>query len=149
MEIKMYKICSKCKEEKLFSEFSKDKSRKDGFDSRCKSCVKEYQKDSKDDLRDYHKEYREINRSKRAAWDAKRRATKLQATPVWLTSCHLKEIENFYKQAQYLQQQTGQKYHVDHIIPLQGREVCGLHVPWNLQVVLAKENLSKSNKLLE
>lgn len=79
------------------------------------------------------------------AWTAKRRAAKLQRTPLWLTQAHHKQIEQFYWEAAEVSKVVGEFYHVDHIVPLQGKTVSGLHVPWNLQILPAKENLSKGN----
>lgn len=69
--------------------------------------------------------------------------------PSWLTKEDFVQIRELYICAQMFKLYTGQEYHVDHIVPLQGENVCGLHVPWNLQVILAKENLSKSNTLID
>lgn len=101
------------------------------------------------EIAEYKKRYQESNPAKMNAIRAKRRSAKLQATPSWLTKQDYKQIEEFYKEAQRLKLETGQEYHVDHIVPLQGKKVCGLHVPWNLQVLEASENRKKSNKLLE
>jgi hypothetical protein len=79
---------------------------------------------------------------------AKRRSSKLQRTPPWLNKDHLKQIAQYYQQAKQLQKETGIVHHVDHIIPLQGKTVSGLHVPWNLQILTASENIIKSNKIL-
>jgi hypothetical protein len=87
--------------------------------------------------------WRKENKSKIAASNAKRRAEKLRATPSWVD---LKTIEAFYVEAQRLSKQTGLKHHVDHTVPLKGKGVCGLHVPWNLQVIPAVENMRKGNK---
>lgn len=77
---------------------------------------------------------------------ARRRAKKLQATPPWLTDDHKKSIAAIYRRAVQLTKETGTEYHVDHIVPLAGRNVRGLHVPWNLQVITASENHRKWNK---
>lgn len=71
---------------------------------------------------------------------------KLNRTPAWLTAIDYERIQNEYKLAEILRKLTNQQWHVDHIIPLQGKIVSGLHVPSNLRVVVAKENIAKSNK---
>ena len=58
-------------------------------------------------------------------------------------------MRDLYVQARRLTKITGERYVVDHIVPLRGDEVCGLHVPWNLRVITQEENLKKSNKLVD
>ncbi len=72
-----------------------------------------------------------------------------QATPKWLTAEDKLEIRLKYRLAIELSRRTGVRHAVDHIVPLQGEEVCGLHVPWNLEVLTQEENLKKSNKLVD
>ena len=93
----------------------------------------------------YSKQWKQLHPGARSAWTAKRRAAKLQRTPLWLTQAHHKQIEQFYWEAAEVSKLVGEFYHVDHIVPLQGKTVSGLHVPWNLQILPAKENLSKGN----
>ena len=80
-----------------------------------------------------------------AANAAKNRAAKMQRTPKWLTEDDLWIIKQAYKLAALRTKMLGFSWHVDHIIPLQGKLVSGLHVPWNLQVIPAVENISKNN----
>lgn len=91
--------------------------------------------------------YKKLNRGKENALLAKYRATKKMATPPWLTALHFQQIEIFYDAAAKLTKEFGVKMDVDHIIPIQGEIVCGLHVPWNLQILTAKENQSKGNRI--
>lgn len=88
------------------------------------------------------------NPEAKAEIDARRRASKLKAAPAWLTREHRREMAALYAEARRLTAATGIAHHVDHIVPLQGRTVCGLHVPWNLQILTAKANLAKRNTLL-
>lgn len=83
------------------------------------------------------------NPGKTAALRAQRRAEILRATPVWADRY---EIHAKYKECSRLSKETGIVHHVDHIVPLRGKLVCGLHVANNLQVIPASKNLKKSNK---
>lgn len=76
------------------------------------------------------------------------RAAKLRAIPKWITQDQLRQIEYVYRLASISTELTGILHHVDHIIPLQGINVSGLHVPWNLQVLTSVDNIRKGNKLL-
>jgi hypothetical protein len=88
----------------------------------------------------------EKNRDKVRYANALRRSKVLEAAPSWLTEEQRQEIKQAYGLAKELELKTGIRYHVDHVVPLRGRSVSGLHVPWNLQVIPSSENLSKGNK---
>jgi hypothetical protein len=124
-----------------------------------KEYGKQYREDNKEELASYFKEYQRINKEKIAerkkqyhkdnrdlfnSHNAKRRAQKLNATPPW---AELEKIAVLYKKAKWLESLTGLTYHVDHVIPLQGKDVCGLHVWENLQILEKTLNLQKYNKL--
>ena len=80
--------------------------------------------------------------------DNKHRRTKhKQATPKWLTQEHKAQIKQFYLDAMLVSKVTGVPYAVDHIVPLRGELVSGLHVPWNLAVITREENSKKSNRV--
>lgn len=85
---------------------------------------------------------------KRAAYEAKRRATIIQRTPRWLTEDDFWMIEQAYDLAKLRTEMSGFEWHVDHEIPLQGKRVCGLHVPLNLSVIPGAENCRKNAQFL-
>ena len=82
-----------------------------------------------------------------AAYVAARKAARLCATPTWLTTEDHELMRFLYAEAAQMSKDLGIKFHVDHIVPLRGKTVCGLHVPWNLRVIAASKNLSKHNRL--
>lgn len=119
----------------------------------------QYYLDNKEELlrnqRRYHKEnydivikpgkdkYRYKNPEKIAEWSLKYKMNVEQATVAW---ANLDKIREIYKLRNKLTNETGIPHHVDHIIPLNGRNVCGLHVEYNLQILSEVENKKKSNK---
>jgi len=159
------KKCVSCGKIKGPDAYGKNKSKSDGLHDTCKPCKstmgknlyrrertrilnanKQWRDSNKDKVLDRSQRYYKTNKPDFIARAAKRRSRKIKATPDWLTETHHREIQEFYWLAQDLKSITGESYHVDHIVPLKGKSVCGLHVPWNLQVLPADLNLSKGNK---
>lgn len=163
-------ICNSCKKEYQtdYQRKNKDKlkisrqnyyiNNKETINKRNKKWKKEnrerisiyefnYRKNNPELRKKINKKYQRNNLGKCAAINAKRRAVKLQATPSWLTDDHWKEIKEIYQDAKDIQWLSEEPLVIDHIYPLQGKNSCGLHVPWNLQILTQKENCEKSNKL--
>lgn len=163
----MLRVCKTCGVEKQIESFTKNSRCKDGVTHKCLSCSAEYhseyyrnnteqrakaQKKSvakrRAEGKDVNKPSREYNKRNpeyKRFYASQRKAHVKIATPSWLTGPQKAHIKRIYKLAQVMKDATGSDYHVDHIIPLRGENVCGLHVPENLQVLRADLNLSKSN----
>lgn len=143
------KICSTCKEVRDIEDFNLD-HRRNELRYSCKPCESKRHKNWRDRNKD--KEYqrslswRKQNRGIMNAIDQKRYTSKKLRMPKWLSKTQQLEIQQIYITANKLTNETGIKYHVDHIIPLQGKIVSGLHVSWNLQILTQQENCQKSNR---
>ena len=102
-----------------------------------------------EDKRRYKKTHKVNNPDMYKEMTSLRRRRFRDATPKWLTENQKMEIRLKYRLAIELSRATGERHAVDHIIPLHGESVCGLHVPWNLQVLTQKDNLAKYNRLVD
>ena len=91
----------------------------------------------------YAQQWRQAHPEKKNAIEAHRRAAKLQRTPSWANQINIKM---FYEVAEVLSR-GGVLFHVDHIVPLKGKEASGFHVENNLQVLPWHQNLRKGNRL--
>ena len=90
------------------------------------------------------RQWRKSNHSVIAAYTANARAHKRHAKPNWV---NLTDLKTIYTKCKEISKQTGILHHVDHIIPLTNPLVCGLHVPWNLQIISATLNQKKYNTI--
>ncbi len=111
-------------------------------DNKRKQRQREWQNNNREKCRQASREWSNKNPINNLERVNRRRAIKKQACPKWVDKLQLKA---FYLIAKHLTNTTGISYHVDHIVPLSNALVCGLHVPWNLQVIEATENIRKGN----
>ena len=101
---------------------------------------------NREKINEYNRKWAARNRPKLLARTRKRQAQKLRATPKWLTEKHYEQMVKIYERAAKATELCGEPHQVDHLIPLQGKGVCGLHVPWNLHIIPAFANRWKHNK---
>ena len=142
-------ICQRCKEDKELDLFYKNKRRPTGLDQYCIPCRRTYTKAwAKTETgrtcrasarRNFYLANKDYELSKSRQW----RRGKRKGTPVWLSEDQLQEIALVYQLARDCKLTTGEPYEVDHIVPINGKNVCGLHVPWNLQILPADMNRGK------
>jgi hypothetical protein len=153
--------CKKCIHTKYLKNYKKNKEiykrtsklYRKNFSEKIKKYKKEYYIKNKEYLLSYFnkwkilnknkisknsKRYREKNRNRYSYYATLRRNILINATPKWVNLNEIKRI--------YLYRPKGKV--VDHIVPLKGKTVCGLHVPWNLQYLTKSQNSKKINKLI-
>ena len=104
---------------------------------------------NKNKILNHKKAYKTTNQHRYTALNRNRELLKRQRTPQWLNNDDKQNIIEIYKKANKLSKEKQCQFHVDHIVPLNGKNVSGLHVPWNLQIITASENLRKYNKFME
>ena len=132
------KSCKKAYDENPEKYKEKSRIRRENNPEEVRNIVnKSYNKNYQND---YVRQRARLNRNA-----ANRRA----ATPSWLSAIQKAMILEFYDIARARSVQTGVTYHVDHIMPVNGKNSCGLHVPWNMQVLSQSENCAKKNLITE
>jgi hypothetical protein len=114
-----------------------------GNKQKYKQSVDKYRAANRERLREADKKYRDEKSHEYNQRTANRRAKKLMATPKWANKFFMEEIYDLCKRRT---KALGVSHHVDHIVPLNSKLVCGLHCEANLRVIPSFENHSKNNR---
>lgn len=125
--------------------YAKERSKQDRLDGKTKKAEKKYRELHRAEISQRVEQWRINNLDIKSASSAKRRCAKLNAIPIWYDDLDDLVLSEAHLLAKLRYETTGIKWHVDHIIPLQGKDVCGLHCWNNVQVIPAAINLSKGN----
>ena len=125
------------------------KAKREYYEKNKEAVIERAQARTAERKQAYRRAHKQANPDTYKALVSLRRRRFRQATPKWLSAEQKLEIRLKYRLAIELSRRTGVRHAVDHVVPLQGENVCGLHVPWNLEVITQDENLKKSNKLVD
>lgn len=145
--------CKSCRRKKITNYDKKNCSKKKVYNKayaelnseKIKKHSKEYYNKNKDSILAYLKYWRDSNPDKVARGRLDRVKNVRRAIPPWTTDKMVEDIKMVYLHAKDCAITSGCEYEVDHIVPIKGKTVCGLHVPWNLQVLPKDINRSKTN----
>ena len=106
----------------------------------AKTRIKKWSQENPERKRQNDKAWVAANKDRAHSLKAKYRAARRQACPPWVDDEHMARIHEIYRLRREISDRTGVVHEVDHIVPLQGKIVCGLHVWWNLRVIPREEN---------
>jgi hypothetical protein len=165
------KVCYKCKEEKPFSEFNKNRSKTDGFNGKCRSCKKQYEQENKDGILEQKKQYYQKPEVKARVnnWHKEKR----QSDPMFRLSGNISAlVRSGFRQkgwakdsdtqsmvgcswnqaVLWLGDEPSKDMHIDHVIPQSlaetPEEIKFLNHYTNFQLLPAEENRAKGNRYI-
>jgi hypothetical protein len=124
----------------IYAERNKNYFSREDVKQKMRETTKQWVAANPERKRQMDLEFKENNKALVTSYKAKRRATLRQAMPSWLTQDQILQIRAIYAEAKRLSDETGIPHDVDHIVPLAGKIVSGLHVPWNLRAIPKIEN---------
>jgi hypothetical protein len=118
---------------------------KEKYSDKRRKQAKNWRNNNQDRVKDYNKKYKKDNPDLCKAI-ANRRTAGKRSSSIRLSPEQNKKFLEIYKEVRALNKFKPRSHNVDHIVPLKHDSICGLHVPWNVQILTQEENSSKTNK---